>query len=222
MSSEGRSTVRTVRQDARAELRKEQSSTGSGSRTAKQRRSDTSERPIKKKSTKKSSKEGIKAPLFDDITGAPLNAAARALVEKEAQSRAEASGGDYSLDGKASEILSAVPDVLIAAGKYKYVQIKISIAGGGEKLVVRNTKGLRFHAEMYNAAMNQLHSEYGGIIKGSVVGGGRIRYDVKQKHISVYGYSKTFGRAAGCNKKSAELIRNAMPGFEVEWTDAGY
>jgi hypothetical protein len=74
------------------------------------------------------------------------------------------------------------------------VQIRLSIAGAGEKLVVRNTKGLRFHAEMYNAAMNELHSEYGGIIKGSVVGGGRIQYDVQHKSVSVYGYSKTFGR----------------------------
>ena len=38
----------------------------------------------------------------------------------------------------------------------------------------------------------------------------------------VYGYSKTFGRSPGCNEATAEMIRGALPGYRVDWSDEGY
>ena len=58
--------------------------------------------------------------------------------------------------------------------------------------------------------------------KGRVIGGGRIVYDPSARTVSVYGYSKTFGRAKGCNEHSAGLIEAAMPDCTVSWSDKGY
>ena len=55
-----------------------------------------------------------------------------------------------------------------------------------------------------------------------VVGGGRIKRDDAAKTISVYGYSKTFGRSPGCNEATAEMIRAALTGYRVDWSDEGY
>jgi hypothetical protein len=125
-----RPTVRSVREGARdhvaAELRRESSSgrsssSGVSSIVSKQKRGDSSQkRTTKKKPAKKSSKEAIEAPLFHDVTGVPLNAAARSIVEKEAQARASADDDRSSSTGeKTSAILSNVPDVKIAPGKNK-------------------------------------------------------------------------------------------------------
>ena len=45
---------------------------------------------------------------------------------------------------------------------------------------------------------------------------------LKGKAVSVYGYSKTFGRSAGCNEHSAALIGEALPECKVTWSDKGY
>ena len=72
-------------------------------------------------------------------------------------------------------------------------------------------------------------------VRGRVVGGGRITYKramaAKAKEakpsskcatVSVYGYSKTFGRKEGCNERSAAIVRAAMPAAKVTWSDDGY
>lgn len=61
-------------------------------------------------------------------------------------------------------------------------------------------------------------------LAGKVVGGGRIETDPKKKTVLVFGYSKTFGRAAGCNQLSSELVQ-ADPvyrRYKVTWNDDGY
>ena len=60
------------------------------------------------------------------------------------------------------------------------------------------------------------------ILISTQVGGGRIKRDDASKTISVYGYSKTFGRSPGCNEATAEMIRAALPGYRVDWSDEGY
>jgi phosphohistidine phosphatase len=104
----------------------------------------------------------------------------------------------------------------------RFVQIRLTIVGAGEKLIVRSMEGPAFHAEIFSAAMKCVRNKHGGSVKGSVVGGGRIEYDTQRKFVKVFGYSKTFGRAPGCNRTSAELIRIALPGLEVDYSDAGY
>ena len=55
-----------------------------------------------------------------------------------------------------------------------------------------------------------------------VVGGGRIERDDEAKTMSVYGYSKTFGRCPGCNERTAIILREAFPEYETTWRDDGY
>ena len=79
--------------------------------------------------------------------------------------------------------------------------------------------GLKYHAENYDVTAAPLKALG---IHVRVVGGGRIKRDDAAKTISVYGYSKTFGRSPGCNEATAEMIRAALPGYRVDWSDEGY
>ena len=115
--------------------------------------------------------------------------------------------------------LEGVPEVDIAEGTWKYVQIRLRGGGGSEKTVVRNTAGLPYHPDMYDHAMRALRPLG---ISGTVVGGGRIAHDPGARTVDVYGYSKSFGRAAGCNERSADIIRRNLPGYTVTWSDEGY
>lgn len=173
------------------------------------------------------------APKYDDETGVPLNDAARRVVEAATRHpsapAADGASAPSSLDG--------VPEVVIAEGKWKYVQIRLypldAEDGEYHKRVVRNASGLSYHADMYSDAMYKLESE-GVRVSGKVVGGGRIVLDSKAKRVSVYGYSKTFGHNPskrdadgrtvfkGCNETTAEIIRRNYPGFTVDWSDDGY
>eukprot|EP01043_Picozoa_sp_COSAG02_P013706 COSAG02_NODE_553_length_20425_cov_17.986372_15_plen_113_part_00 len=109
--------------------------------------------------------------------------------------------------------------VAIAPGKWKYVQIELFDGGGATKRVVRSFTGHKFHADMFEKAMQELEPLG---LRGVVVGGGRIEYDTAAMTVQVYGYSKTFGRAAGCNELSASLITQALPECTVTWSDKGY
>ena len=173
-------------------------------------------------------------------------AAARRIMARAEEDRATgASSGPPR--GAATDKLSAVPNVEIAEvfatrasfvlacaftyvrpfrhpnsrshqGKWKYVQITIS-AEGKRKNIVRSFRGLKFHAQNYDQAAARLRPLG---IRCSVVGGGRIELSHRDRNCKVYGYSKTFGRAAGCNEASANLIRGAYPDYSVTWSDGGY
>lgn len=72
---------------------------------------------------------------------------------------------------------------------------------------------------MYQRAMEGLRSLG---LAARVLGGGRLVYDPAGKRLSVYGYSKTFGRAPGNNEVTAGILQRQFPGFVVEWSDEGY
>ena len=78
---------------------------------------------------------------------------------------------------------------------------------------------VKFHAENFDVVHSLLHPLG---IHVRVIGGGRIARQESNKTISVYGYSKTFGRSPGCNERTAGIIREVLPGYEVTWSDAGY
>jgi hypothetical protein len=58
-------------------------------------------------------------------------------------------------------------------------------------------------------------------LSGTVVGGGRITCDHERRVATVFGYSRTFGRSIGCNKRTAGLV-SAHWKYEVSWRDDGY
>ena len=125
--------------------------------------------------------------------------------------------------GEGAGPLDEVPTVAIAQGTWKYVQMLVSAPDGQTKLVVRSTEGLRYHAEMYRAAMREL-KRLSPSLKARVVGGGRIVFDPAAGVVRIFGYSKTFGRCKGCNEKSAEILRRhpLFQGYAVTWSDDGY
>ena len=80
---------------------------------------------------------------------------------------------------------------------------------------------MSYHPEVYELLMNELCRTHPSV-RGRVVGGGRIKYDAQARTVSIYGYSKSFGRAPGCNERSAKMVSKAMPDAKVEWSDTGY
>ena len=107
-------------------------------------------------------------------------------------------------------------------------------AAGGKgtvltKQIVRSVRGAKYHADCYRSAMQRILAENvtfvielsPGVLSGVVIGGGRIQCDDERKTASVYGYSQTFGRVVGCNKRSAGLISTHL-GYKVQWSDDGY
>ena len=127
---------------------------------------------------------------------------------------------------KLGPVLRSVPIVRLERGTHKYVQVQLTHPDepGTAILVVRSVDVRRcpYHADVYRALVDELGSDARtrGVI-GRVIGGGRIRRDAAT--VSVYGYSKTFGRTRGCNERTAELIRANVDGLaSVEWSDDGY
>jgi hypothetical protein len=110
-----------------------------------------------------------------------------------------------------------LPPVDIGNGTWKYVLLQADDGTGAPVTLVRSTAGLKYHAEM---AQRSINDELEGM-KVSVLGGGRIVNDGSGR-ISVYGYSKTYGRCSACNERAAALIRAAYPGLTVTWTNEGY
>eukprot|EP01043_Picozoa_sp_COSAG02_P026211 COSAG02_NODE_1503_length_12252_cov_7.167133_2_plen_168_part_00 len=163
---------------------------------------------------------------FDEETGAPLTEEAAQLVAKATAAVAPhdtgpggAAGGAAAVGTCRQEGLASVAPVAIAPGKWKYVQIELRDGDGATKRIVRSFAGRKFHADMFEKAMQELEPLG---LRGGVIGGGRIEYDTTAKTVNVYGYSKTFGRAAGCNKLSASLISQFLPECQVTWSDDGY
>jgi len=146
-------------------------------------------------------------PRFDETTGKPLNAAAASLLKADSTS-------------SGAQRIDQVAEVRIAPGTWKYVLLQAHDAFGGKRILVRNTANLQYHAEMAHEAKKELH----GLQKVDVLGGGRIAFEGSPKKISVWGYSKTFGRCEPCNKQAAELIRrsDAYGQFPVTWSNEGY
>ena len=181
-------------------------------------------------------------PMFSDDTGEALNEAARRLIK-------EATGKDVHLaddvndgnDGNEtakrgrktemkSDILRTIDRVRIALGVWKYVLIDLKDERTEERMmIVRSYENLAYHADNYRVAMREIRNEFGSCsdddsrttigIEGRVIGGGRIEWDGLEAN--VYGYSMTFGRTEGCNRKTSEIIRDSLK-CDVKWSDDGY
>eukprot|EP00908_Phaeocystis_cordata_P025525 Transcript_7977.p1 GENE.Transcript_7977~~Transcript_7977.p1 ORF type:complete len:293 (+),score=60.85 Transcript_7977:115-879(+) len=171
-------------------------------------------------------------PRFHDTTGEPLNAAAKRLVEGRLveggppqDAEAPVARASYPLSpssGRGAGDASEVPRVRIAPGTWKYVLLQAEDWRGRRALLVRNQADRSYHAEMADGARTELSAS--GLKALHVLGGGRIAHDAAARTISVYGYSKTYGRCSPCNQLAAELIR-AAPAyrhFAVTWSNEGY
>ena len=111
---------------------------------------------------------------FDDVTGAPLNDAARSILQRHAATAPAPGAG-------AAEAFDALVDVVVAAGTWKFVQLECEL-DGRRKRIVRALQGLKYHAENYDVTAAPLKALG---IHVRVVGGGRIKRDDAAKAISV-------------------------------------
>ena len=169
--------------------------------------------------------EGEK-PLFSDEDGRALNEAAAKLVERAAtggDDARKALGGGNVVGGEKKT--RAIETVKIADGTHKYILAQVFAEGDerhDSKLVVRSYGGCRYHADNYRMLMSEIWAEHGrDAFKGHVIGGGRLRYSSKEKKVDVWGYSMTFGRTEGCNKRTSEICKEVL-NVETTWSDDGY
>ena len=169
-------------------------------------------------------------PLFSDSTGEALNASAWNLVREATSLDANVSAdNDDTNDDPAS--MRWIETVEMTPGRHKYVLMKVYNEETNEKkFLVRSYARCSYHAENFREAVGELRKdERMATLKAHVIGGGRIEYDEEKKRVFVYGYSMTFGRTPGCNKKTMEIIRKRFaeedgdgPLAECEWSDEGY
>ena len=79
---------------------------------------------------------------FDDQTGAPLNDAARSILQRHAATAPAPGAG-------AAEAFDSLVDVVVAAGTWKFVMLECEL-DGRRRRIVRALQGLKYHAENYD------------------------------------------------------------------------
>ena len=164
---------------------------------------------------------GSAVPLFDELSGAPKNAAAREILRRgDIDARKWDSVGSPWAEEKNQSTLDDIAEVQIAEGLWKFVLVVVSSAQGEHRQVVRSYAGYRYHAQMAER-LAELEVRPRGL-SSRVLGGGRIERTVATKVIHVYGYSKTYGRCAKCNQKVAEVSQRLYPLYTVTWSNDGY
>jgi len=169
-------------------------------------------------------------PLFSDSTGEALNASAWNLVREATALDTNVSADDDDMNDDPAS-MRWIETVEMTPGRHKYVLMKVYNEETNEKkFLVRSYARCSYHAENFREAVGELRKdERMATLKAHVIGGGRIEYDKEKKRVFVYGYSMTFGRTPGCNKKTMEIIRKRFaeedgdgPLAECEWSDEGY
>jgi phosphohistidine phosphatase len=169
-------------------------------------------------------------PLFSDATGEALNASAWNLVREATALDTNVSADDDDMNDDPAS-MRWIETVEMTPGRHKYVLMKVYNEETNEKkFLVRSYARCSYHAENFREAVGELRKdERMATLKAHVIGGGRIEYDKEKKRVFVYGYSMTFGRTPGCNKKTMEIIRKRFaeedgdgPLAECEWSDEGY
>ena len=112
--------------------------------------------------------------------------------------------------------LDAVPDVIIDTGIFKYIQIRIT-CNGAEKIIIRGSKDADYHADVFDSYAPQLKTLG---LSAECIGGGRIKHDLANKALDVYGYSMGYGRAD--HKITVAKLKNHYAGYNITWSNDGY
>ena len=109
-------------------------------------------------------------------------------------------------------------------GRFKYIQIKVSNKKNPEdyKIIIRGSSEFPYHKYIYRDFMNKILYEKDKSLFENYNfepnGGGRI--DIKNKNISVYGYSTVYGQAE--HEKTVEILKKFYPEYNIEWSNEGY
>lgn len=109
--------------------------------------------------------------------------------------------------------MACEPVRMDTSGSFKYIQI-ICQTDQGDQTVVRGWRDCDYHADI----LDKFQKDEPQNGKVWCPGGGRITIDGQK--ITVFGYSIGFGRAN--HEKTCEILKEAMPGFHMEWNNEGY
>lgn len=106
------------------------------------------------------------------------------------------------------------PVIIDKEGSYKYVLIKIEDSFGKSALVIRSCPkkdGTKCkHPDAFKKAQMELQAKG---LKATCLGGGRItrhpskHLSIKAGYVSIFGYSKTFGKCDTCNRDACVLVK---------------
>ena len=147
-------------------------------------------------------------PLFSDATGEALNASAWNLVREATALDTNVSADDDDMNDDPAS-MRWIETVEMTPGRHKYVLMKVYNEETNEKkFLVRSYARCSYHAENFQRGGQRTEKRRAdGDVESARHRGGRIEYDKEKKRVFVYGYSMTFGRTPGCNKKTMEIIR---------------
>eukprot|EP00638_Chattonella_subsalsa_P010238 CAMPEP_0117744564 /NCGR_PEP_ID=MMETSP0947-20121206/6834_1 /TAXON_ID=44440 /ORGANISM="Chattonella subsalsa, Strain CCMP2191" /LENGTH=129 /DNA_ID=CAMNT_0005561537 /DNA_START=152 /DNA_END=541 /DNA_ORIENTATION=+ len=101
--------------------------------------------------------------------------------------------------------------------RQKYVLMKGVDTDLNSAFFVRGKKRAEFHVD---AAESTVEAMEACGFATEITGGGRIEHSSSDKKILIYGYSMQFGLAD--HSKTASMIQEAYPDYEVEWNNDGY
>mmetsp|Transcript_12763 Transcript_12763/g.20647 ORF Transcript_12763/g.20647 Transcript_12763/m.20647 type:complete len:322 (-) Transcript_12763:545-1510(-) len=112
-------------------------------------------------------------------------------------------------------------------GSYKYVLVHARDKQGGGAYIVQGCSPKIKTCKHPDAARVVKTSLTSHGIEAKVLGGGRItrhhlRKSKKSGLISIFGYSRTYGRCEDCNKKACDFIAASNPNYVVRWSNHGY
>lgn len=102
-------------------------------------------------------------------------------------------------------------------GIYKYVQISY-----GGKIYLRGRADCKYHKGVYRKFIDELKTIGKAGAKTKCLGGGRIKTDLKNKTIHVYGYSNAYGRYENQHEKSVEMLKEVYPDYKITCSNEGY
>jgi len=149
----------------------------------------------------------------DQQEAAKLKERLRRENEEQEQKHKSAGGGSANF--------RRVPNVQLAAGKWKYVQISATEPGSAEpQLFVTSKKGVRYHRQAAEPVVEQLRRA--GYTNIEIKGGGRIQLDPKSRTMKIYGFSYTFGRVN--HDDAIKVVKNdpKYADYVITTSDEGY
>lgn len=154
---------------------------------------------------------GCCASSIDDTASRCVSCGRTRSVDDAAPAAAAVSAG--SIDD--------VPEVIVdPSGVFKYIQIRVSGADFGDRLLVRGHQRCKYHDDVFQIYRKSL-LRLPGVTSVECVGGGRI--DLREGvGARVYGHSVGYGLCD--HALTAAALRRAFPALRetVTWDNTGY
>lgn len=141
------------------------------------------------------------------------------LKARLAEQNAEQAQVSTSCDEASSAKTIPVPFVSLDEGANKYVLIAAK-AEGKRQYFVCSSNQASYHRDAAEIMVDILQRCFYNEIE--VLGGGRISLDSKERKISIFGYSYTFGQADHAISKSVVQADPRYKDFDVTTSSAGY